>query len=300
MNRVMYEVIKSNIPIEKILLFREVGYIESVLDALIKELDISEFEPWLIFRLSSHREQISIPVSKRKQIVFIIADESDFIPEIILKTSHAIFRQYLPDNLDYNHVFHLPVGPSRVSQCRPYKPVENRRYNVFFSGNLHLGRRELYNNFTRMRLLPFSMQHRIQGVRKAVYDTHYPQSYIRFSKGFHTGLDPNDYAEILYNSKITLCPYGLSSKETMRHFEAMRAGTLVVTKPMPAHHCYQKAPFITIEHWKNLDEQIEFLLSSRTLLRERQEQTLSWWNEVCSPKAVASYIIDRLSTICPD
>ena len=292
-----HSAIKSNLPLEKIFRFREIGYIEDTLDQLIKQLDLSEVELWLIFRLANQNYEITISESKKKQIVFIVADESDVIPENVLETSYAVFRQYLPDEVRYSKVFHLPVGPSRVSEHLPYKAIEDRKYNVFFSGNLHLGRKELYDNFTKLRFLPFSIKHRIQGIRKASYDDYYSKSYIRFNKGFHTGLRPGDYAKALYDAKITLCPYGLSSRETMRHFEAMRAGTIIVTKPMPNHFCYQEAPFVTIDKWSDLDEKIDVLLSNEKLLKEYHERTLSWWNNWCSPKAVANYIVTRLNTI---
>ena len=111
------------------------------------------------------------------------------------------------------------------------------------------------------------------------------------------GLPGEKYAEMLSNSKVALCPPGYHTPETFRHFEAMRAGTIVVSEPLPELDFYVGSPIVTVRNWGDARKAVSDLLGDIDALQERQEQTLHWWEQHCSERAVARRMASKLAEL---
>ncbi|KAA5548316.1 glycosyltransferase family 47 protein [Adhaeribacter rhizoryzae] len=287
--------IKINIPEEKLLSFRELGYIDKVLDELFKISNLTDYEVIIYFKLNNDKKKIEIEPSSKKQIVFFVCDESDVYPDdFILNQIFLGFRHYLPCKSFKNKLFYLPVGYSRNFDSQPVVPIERRSINVFFSGNLHLGRARLYRYFTKLRFLPFAILYRLQKRSQSNFSYKFPNSHIQFNNGFHTGLSSTEYNKMIYKSKIVLCPPGLNQKETMRHFESMKAGSIIISERMPNVHTYQNSPMIFVEHWNEIDSILKELINSPQQLANLHKETLKWWQNVCDEKSTAKYIYELI------
>jgi hypothetical protein len=144
--------------------------------------------------------------------------------------------------------------------------------------------------------MPFELPYKVlltlrgRGPHKRVLGS----SYLFFTKNFLQGLSGPEYAAILRDSKIALCPRGAKSPETFRHFEAMRAGAVVVSHPQPALEFYVGSPMVILDDWSKLLETLVGLLGDPEGLAERQRQTLEWWDRHCSERAVATKIASEI------
>lgn len=122
----------------------------------------------------------------------------------------------------------------------------------------------------------------------------YAASIIRFTEWFGKGLPPAEYAAVLANTRIAICPPGFISAETIRHWEAMRLGCVVITAPLPENHFYKDSPMIIMDDWSQLHRAIEELTSDPERLIQVHEATVAWWRDVCCEKSVADYMAGLL------
>lgn len=290
--------IKGNYLVEEIYAFRESGYIKRVVEALAATLP-ADYELYLYFQLSKWKgDDLIIADNTKKKVVLCVGDESSAVAYSFQDKVDYIFRTYLPaPSHRQDRLWHLPVGPSTQFAATTVREFEARPYNVFFSGNLHLGRANLYRALTGAHLLPFSLLHRAKKLLGTNFDAAFPASIIRFSTGFHNGINPVEYAATMQNSKICLCPAGVENSETMRHFEAAQLGSIVVTTPLPAVPVYKSAPFVVLPSWRELHKTVKDLLSEPARMLDLHYQTLHWWQHEASPEAVAATIKQQLTAL---
>jgi hypothetical protein len=203
---------------------------------------------------------------------------------------------YLPEN-KRDKIYHIPVGPSNHFVPGRVVPFQERACNVFFSGNLHLGRAHLYRVLTGVPSVPFAVLHRLRRLLGEQFDAAFPNSIIRFSRGFHNGIPPEEYARLLGESKIVLCPAGIENPETMRHFEAASLGCIIVTTPLPDVSVYRNVPFVVLPSWRELQATVQRLLREPTRMIDLHLQTLDWWRNTASPAAVSRQILHQMKQL---
>lgn len=293
------ENIRANHPVEEILAFRETGYADALLRLLPPALG-PDWDVYLHFELSKWKgNPLRIEASPRKKLVLCIGDESPRADYPFLNEVDLVFRMYLPEN-QRGKIYHVPVGPSHHFAPSPLVPFAERPHNVFFSGNLHLGRAGLYRALTRLPdWLPFAVLHRLKKVLGERFDGAFPNSIVRFSTGFHNGIAPEDYARMLGESKIVLCPPGVENPETMRHFESASLGCVVVTEALPDVAVYRNAPFVVLASWRELRATVARLLAEPNRLLDLHHQTLAWWRSTSRPEAVAETMVGHARQLWP-
>lgn len=232
-----------------------------------------------------------------KTVVIHISDESSSVPEVLCKRVRAVFKSYLRAEGTPHNLHAFPLG--YVDWTPDYAPlaIDARPLNLFFSGNFNRHREELFRILSTPRFLPAPLPLRVASRlnRSKTCDGFFPNSYLRFTDGFGRGMSGEEYARHLVNSKIALCPRGFRSRETFRHFEAMRAGAIVLSERLPPLHCYENSPIVVIDDWRGVRKIVSRLLASPAELAERQATTLAWWRDVCSERATAARIADVLS-----
>jgi hypothetical protein len=290
--------IYANYPVEEIVAFRESGYADKLLAELVTSLD-GTWDIYLYFELSKWKGvDLIIHPSSRRKMVLCVGDESTRTNYSFLNEVDVIFRMYLPED-KRGKVYHVPVGPSKHFAPGELLPFEQRPRNVFFSGNLHQGRAGLYRALTGLPPLPFAVLHRLRRVFGEQFDKTFPASTIRFSTGFHNGIAPQEYARFVGESKIVLCPAGIESPESMRHFEAASLGCVIITEQMPDVTVYRNAPFVTLASWRDLKPTITQLLREPNHLLDLHHQTLDWWRTDAHPQSVVKLMQHRMRAAAP-
>lgn len=285
----------------------ERDYLESLYQHLQTEMgprmDDYDFVLW------SSMGQEDFPISftaagEKAKVLLYISDESSSEPLHLIHTFAAIFKCFLLREFPEHKIFALPLGYASSVPHLPVLPISERKYNVCFLGCPQKNRIQFSTVLSELvrRTYPHSVRDGkvpqvAAGVRQEILcdlSAAFPNSCIRFTSGFSRGLDRASYGAILRDSKIALCPGGWKSNETYRHFEAMRAGCVLISDPLPETRLYRNAPIVQITNWQRLEEIVLELLESPERMRELQRLTLAWWEDVCSEKATAACIRAQL------
>jgi len=243
--------------------------------------------------------------SKRRNALILLADEHGRFPESATLGFDIVFRQYMNSSLAESRFYHFPVGYHEAAGLVEMIPFEKRKINLFFSGYRNRNRVDLYKQFRKTLWLPtFNLpgRHVKELARRAVdkfcserdFSECYPDSIIRFTEWFGKGLPPDEYATILANTRIAVCPPGFISSETIRHWEAMRLGCVIITAPLPDNIFYKKSPMIVIKDWSNFHQTIADLIANPDKLEKIHQETVIWWDNYCSETAVAIYMANIL------
>lgn len=255
--------------------------------------------------------EINLDKGGKGRVLIIISDECEVFPISQFTDYQTIFRAYGSSNgtLDREGVVTHPFPIGYLNATGLQHPVEfaKRRNSVFFSGYLNSSRVDLYKQFQRIPWLKkTNLQNRYcrEAARRIIsrfhmrreFDYIFPNSKIRFTEGFGKGLSPEAYAATLADSRIALCPQGFVSPETIRHWEAMSLGCVVISAPLPDSPYYKGSPIIQIEDWSQLRKVVGTLLDDQQSLKRLHEDTKAWWRDQCSEEAVATYMAKVLAS----
>ena len=240
-----------------------------------------------------------ILTNNNPRIIIYISDEHSTVPTYLSEYFVAVFKAYLPRNFEKHKLYSFPLGYHQDVPLLPILSINERENNVFFSGNLNFNRIFLYKELSFFfSMVPNYIYKRIIfRIKNSVpmdLSRAFKSSYIQFTGGFKRGISGKEYAYKLHNSKIAICPPGFHSTETFRHFEAMRAGCIIVSKEMPDTFFYKNSPFIILKNWNELRPTINKLLNDPDRMKDIHLKTLAWWREICSEKAVASYMVNKI------
>ena len=289
---------KSNLELNEILRITESGHFPLVWESLKQKDIFNNYTYYIHFKRATDPPlRWDAVESEQPTIVFVLGDESDYLPLGAPPNVKAIFVSYLNIPSPDDRISHLPVGPNPNVQAKAHVEFEDRHYNIFFSGNLHTGRKSLYRVFTGIDFLPFFIHHRLRHWFGTEFHDFFGPSYISFTHKFMAGLPFDQYADLLHNSRIVLCPKGNPGIETMRHYEALRAGCVVVSKSIHPVNYLSSAPIVYLNHWRDLRGLVAELLNDEERLSSISKRSTQWWKENGSPDAVAEYIHEKIKNI---
>ena len=240
----------------------------------------------------------------KPRVLVYISDETSSVPFHLSGHFTVILKSYLPREHPEHRIFAMPLGYAFGMPLMPVLPINQRTQNVFFTGcpgthRMEFAKALLQLAAPRDRTLSTTSglnnsTRRAQEQVVADFSRAFPASCICFTTGFGKGLDHASYARMLHDSKIALCPRGWKSSETFRHFEAMRAGCVLISDSLPSTRLYRDAPIIRVKNWSSLGEIVHELLASPERMSELQQLTMKWWEDVCSERASAIYLKDML------
>ena len=240
--------------------------------------------------------------SKDRRILIYLGDEVSQLDKRIFQFYLYVFKQYF-DFETNNNIFPLPLSSMKIIKGLHVKEINDRRINIFFSGNLNANRVELYNvlngiHYTPSHFLLKRIYCRFLKSKTPIDCSHkFNQSCIRFTEGFAKGFALDEYIEKLQDSKIVICPGGFVSNETIRHFEAMQAGCIIISDKLPDTYLYKDSPIIILSKWNRLKSVVNELLQSPDEMSRIQKKMVAWWREVCSEKACAEYISAKIDAL---
>jgi hypothetical protein len=102
-------------------------------------------------------------------------------------------------------------------------------------------------------------------------------------------LSETQYATVIANTKISLCPRG-NFPETFRIYESARIGSVIITDILEREWYFKNHPFIEIADWRRVGSVISELLNDEERLEQLGIQSRSWWQDIASPVAVGGFI----------
>jgi hypothetical protein len=270
-----------------------------------------QFDDWsftLIYRQAGESDGMSIDLYKnpgKRNALLLLADEHERFPVASTQGFEVVFRQYLNRSENDGRIHSFPVGYHEACGNEAPVPFDQRSIHLFFSGYLNRNRIDFFKQFRKTWWLPrrnLGGRHIRELSRRLVekftkerdFSARYPASIIRFTEWFAKGLPPAEYAATLANTKIAICPTGFISAETIRHWEAMRLGCVIITDTLPANPFYKDSPLIVMSDWSRLHETLKDLQADPAKLQVIHEATVRWWNDVCCEEAVADYMANIL------
>jgi hypothetical protein len=181
-------------------------------------------------------------------------------------------------------------------------PMRDRTVDVFFSGSITNTAPPL---LSVRRWLPSPKRAARQRMLAAARQLDAQRRDLRIVLDSRTAYVPNGFADgdgeekvsysaTMMQAKICLVPRG-SSPDTMRLFEAMRYGCVVIADRLPPAWFYRGAPVITVDRWTSLGAIVDDLLNDEARLVDLHRAALRYWHERCSGAALASYVSAVLS-----
>ncbi len=238
-----------------------------------------------------------------KKVLFYLSNENNATPKYLSRHFHTIFKTYLTEQ-DYRNIRPFPLGYVGKKWKQNALAINDRKYNIFFSGNVNLNRMSLIRELSFFKNLwpedNIKNEERMYGILRLIgslkpdYSSYYPESYIKFTKQFMGGLSLEKYNAIMYNSKIALSPPGFYVNQTYRHYEAMRAGCAVISLQLPKCYFLKDAPIIQTKNWKEGLALAKKILDQPDFLAQLSNQSIAYFEKMCSETAIAKYITETL------
>jgi len=264
---------------------------------------------FLIINKNSRWSRIEPPIRGKDVVLLWLGDEEGTIPHELSRDFRLILKSYWPISESVGNMHPFPLcGGSAVLERDPI-PFEKKSTNVFFSGNLNANRVDFYRHFIpwggipagNLPLLVRKLIARGLGTRPGRlmprdFSASFPDSVISFTGGFAQGYPPGEFAARLADAKIAICPPGFTSPETIRHFEAMSLGCVVISSSLPPNSFYRGGPVIQLKNWHSLRSLVLNLIENEESLGEASRMTMSWWKTHCSPEALAQKITPILKS----
>ncbi len=191
------------------------------------------------------------------------------------RPGRCLAQAYLPPAAAGPGLLPLPLGPAAPDA--PAAPWADRDIDVLFEGWLHPGRAAFFRALPGSPPLPGPLPALLRRWLPAVRDGALgPRSRLRLHGGFGPAADPG-FAARLGRARIALCPPGTRQAETFRHWEALRAGCVVLTGPLPEAPAWAGAPLETLQRWEELPARVGALLADPAGLAERHARARAWW-----------------------
>ena len=217
----------------------------------------------------------------------------------------AVIRTHLQTDGAVDNLLPFPLGDSIATENIVPPSFEKRTWDAGFIGCLNNNRIDLFRSMTPLKLLPpwplkSAFTKKVYGRILHLFSsrrTHdfkqFDKLYFTFTSGFAKGLPPDEYGRLLADTKIVICPKGFIRAECYRIFEAMRLGSIIIADELPEQPWYIGSPIIIQKNWLKIHDTIRALQNAPDKMREIHHDTLTWWETVCSPQAVAHYMLGK-------
>lgn len=231
-------------------------------------------------------QDYTFPTDGKKHILFSLSNETHQFPRYMNEESaFLIFHNYSAlDNWGYPiahpKFFPLPLGSyinDIEEKIEEIKPMDEREYDFCFVGQI-----SQYGTRDKFQKCLDAMLENQEGKYK---------HYVKYTSAFATGLDHQEYIELLNNSKICLCPTGAFSHESFRFFEAIKLGAFPMVETLPKFWYYEKAPLFFTK-WQFLDNYLEECLNllNNTDISVLKQNLLDYNNTILDPNNLSQIL----------
>lgn len=252
---------------------------------------LKEIEPFLMGKLNKNinvvdvRNLHNLPFIPHKDtVILLLSDEHFSIPKYINEVKCIFKTGVSKANVDlYKNLFPFPLGYTKKFVIKNnIKNIKERPIDVFFAGQVMTpDRAEMIQEITELK-------------------QNYPNLNVvhNISPTFLNGFTGDTYSDLMYNSKICLCPAGTTMPESFRYYEAFKANCTIFTKNyLPETSLYEKSPIIKMESWSQLSEAVNYFLSKENLMQNYFSNIQNYQEQNYSPMAIASYIINKVNEL---
>lgn len=194
----------------------------------------------------------------------------------------------------------VPLGYGASADFDPeldVVPIHERRYLMSFLGSVSSvpgrGLRSLVGtpkSYSRRRMLAALRQ--VEACRPA------GEIRIGLTGSFQESLGhaSSRYLEVLAQTRLCPAPRG-TAHETLRIYEALRLGCIVISDRLPSHPFYAGSPIIQISDWKRLPALLQDLERDPGRLAALQRSSLAYWRDILSEAALARHYANALDLV---
>lgn len=217
-----------------------------------------------------------------KTVLLYMSNEDGHLPAESQRL-RAVFTPYLRQWPLPQGVHLIPLGANGDIPEVPWIEYGERRLDVWFSG----------------QVLPQRGPFIMEAIDLLYRMQDYPdlQAQIQLTPRFRGGLEPLAYAQTLMDTRIALIPPGMSPI-TLRLFEAMRSGCLLVCNPLPPFWYLEGLPRLEMPlKWQGLGETLIPLLQDKAYQLKMHQMTIQHYRQRLSPAAIASFIQQQLQAL---
>ncbi len=236
---------------------------------MMKEFDPKVFKDKIVY--ITHNYNKIGQTGKNVVAIVTAGDEKGGMPSWSNKVG-LIFKHQFDPTVKKN-CYHIPLPYVNDFKGTSGIPILERKYDAFF-----IGRNLQHRQHAKRALLEFREKTNLN-------------VYIKFTHGFMKGLDPEEYADIMSNTKIALSLHGAKRPECLRFSEAVKCGCAIIACDHPQNHFFKNCPATYVNN-KTGWQDIENLIASYTpeKLVETSERMKNCWRDFFSPEAVGKYI----------
>lgn len=226
------------------------------------------------------------PDNKRNVVIATGRETHDIPNEFFREDVFAIFQHYFMldpwgDPIHNPLAYPMPLGPFRESNNNIIKPLSERKYDFSFIGQIpNTGSRDSFK----------------RNLDKLIEESGSKFNFfVKYTDGFSKGLDPEEYLNILSESKISLCPQGGHSFETFRFFESIQSGAIPFVEQLPRLWYYEVAPHIKTP-WRDLDSTLSKMLNflQTPNCRKILYQVADYCKTVLMPTNLANHLAQKV------
>lgn len=215
-------------------------------------------------------------IQKGKEVIIFLADDEYYTlgdEYIIPGITKKIFKHYVYFGYK-DHPIIRPIPLPAVVEPNQILKWENRIYDYSFMG---------VNNPHRA-IFRLALERRIND-NKTKFTFFYEESQnVKQTPFYH------HYANILSNTKLSLCPLGWRCNECYRTIESARFGSIILTSELLPHWYNLPSPYIKVDDWSDLSIIDSILSMPKRELKDLSYNTRKWYEDYLSPRAVADFI----------
>lgn len=204
-------------------------------------------------------------------------------------------------------VVNIPVGYAD-QEALPLKPLDERRYDLYFSGSVANKEFPWYTPQSWLRTPKDVARSHMMNAMRVVADER-PDlaveidarlSYVpQRRRGGESDVAERSYSEMMMDTRICPVPRG-TRIETPRLYEALRNGCIIVTEPLPDRWYTRGVPALVLHDWADLPDLVDDLLAYPERMEALHRDALRWWDTMCSESAVGRYMAEQLNRLCAD
>lgn len=272
----------------------ELPYISSILQE-VKILLNEKFEEYEFQIFASNKHTNIIPINKEKKNILIFIFNSFDFNILNLESKYFLILKSFLKNYGTKKLIGIPVGSPLLDNINPNTPILKRRYNYSFIGTYHTYLAPFFIQFCELKYLPQPLAISALSNKKIRHffekKIHRKQkekgAFILFS---NEGLSDAIQADIICQSKIILCPKGENSAETAQHIQALKAGSILISDPLPDHDFYQSDCIIQVENWNDLLSMLPLILKNENQMENLHMDSKQLFKQYLDPKAIAQKI----------
>lgn len=206
---------------ESLYIKKTIGELKDALGKRFFEFEFFIFSNHKVNKKNPGSERDTMPPSAdvpsdKKKILLYFSDEGGLDPSFYADKYFAIFKAYIGTQFQTPNVFPLALGYVNSVPEFPDKKIKDRKFNVFFRGNLNMNRINFYRTFSKLgfllppeKWLTHDYYRKFLIKLKSDFSNFFNDSIIIFNSGFKAGYSPRNTARCWLIPKLSYVLKGI-------------------------------------------------------------------------------------------